>query len=63
MASRSKVYWFRHNDMMDLERILKEQEVRDAKVPSDFYTLPLTFVLLDGFIFCNHHRDFSFLYV
>eukprot|EP00795_Rhopilema_esculentum_P004433 gene4433-20669_t len=33
MASRSKVYWFRHNDMMDLERILKEQEERDIKNP------------------------------
>ena len=36
IASRSKVYWFRHNDMMDLERILKEQEERDIKVPTDF---------------------------
>lgn len=32
VASRSKVYWFRHNDMDDLERKLKEQEERDVKV-------------------------------
>eukprot|EP00112_Aurelia_sp_Birch-Aquarium-sp1_P005789 Seg1656.10 transcript_id=Seg1656.10/GoldUCD/mRNA.D3Y31 product="Serine palmitoyltransferase 1" protein_id=Seg1656.10/GoldUCD/D3Y31 len=33
LASRSKVYWFRHNDMADLERKLKEQEQRDIKNP------------------------------
>lgn len=31
-ASRSKVYWFKHNDMDDLERCLKEQEQKDKKV-------------------------------
>ena len=31
-ASRSKVYWFKHNNMEDLERCLKEQEQRDKKV-------------------------------
>lgn len=31
-ASRSKVYWFKHNDMEDLERCLKEQEQKDKKV-------------------------------
>ncbi|CAB4030958.1 serine palmitoyltransferase 1-like, partial [Paramuricea clavata] len=30
-ASRSKVYWFKHNDMDDLERCLKEQEQKDMK--------------------------------
>ncbi|XP_028403726.1 serine palmitoyltransferase 1-like [Dendronephthya gigantea] len=30
-ASRSKVYWFKHNNMEDLERCLKEQEQRDKK--------------------------------
>lgn len=32
-ASRSKVYWFEHNDMEDLENKLKEQEEKDAKNP------------------------------
>ena len=32
MASRSKVYWFKHNDMFDLDKKLKEQEERDRKV-------------------------------
>ncbi|EYC26946.1 hypothetical protein Y032_0009g441 [Ancylostoma ceylanicum] len=32
-ASRSRVEWFNHNDMEDLERLLKEQEIRDKKDP------------------------------
>ncbi len=32
LASRSNVYYFKHNDMDDLERLLKEQEKRDQKV-------------------------------
>ncbi len=32
VASRSKVYWFRHNDMADLEKKMVEQEERDLKV-------------------------------
>jgi len=32
-ASRSKVYWFEHNDMYDLECKLKEQEEKDKKNP------------------------------
>lgn len=31
-ASRSRVEWFEHNDVEDLERLLKEQELRDEKV-------------------------------
>ena len=26
------MYWFKHNDMEDLERCLKEQEQKDKKV-------------------------------
>lgn len=33
LASRSKVYYFRHNDMGDLERLLLEQQERDAADP------------------------------
>jgi len=33
VASRSKVYWFKHNDLDDLESKLKEQEERDIKNP------------------------------
>ncbi|VDL78234.1 unnamed protein product [Nippostrongylus brasiliensis] len=32
-ASRSRVEWFEHNDVDDLERLLKEQEVKDKKDP------------------------------
>ena len=32
VASRSKVYWFEHNDMEDLEKKLKEQQEKDKKV-------------------------------
>lgn len=31
-ASRSRVLWFDHNDMDDLERLLKEQQEKDRKV-------------------------------
>ncbi len=31
-ASRSFVKYFKHNDMEDLERLLKEQETEDQKV-------------------------------
>ena len=36
-ASRSKVYWFKHNDMEDLERCLKEQEQKDKKVDVNIF--------------------------
>ncbi|KAF8384137.1 sptl-1 [Pristionchus pacificus] len=32
-ASRSTIYWFDHNDMTDLERLLEEQDQRDKKNP------------------------------
>ncbi|ALC42120.1 Spt-I [Drosophila busckii] len=32
-ASRSTIYFFKHNDMQDLERLLKEQQQRDLKNP------------------------------
>ena len=32
-ASRSKVKWFKHNDMGDLERLLKEQAAEDKRDP------------------------------
>ncbi|TMW49404.1 hypothetical protein DOY81_005548 [Sarcophaga bullata] len=32
-ASRSTIYYFKHNDMEDLERLLKEQAVKDIKNP------------------------------
>lgn len=31
-ASRSNIKLFEHNDMADLERLLKEQEIEDQKV-------------------------------
>ena len=32
VASRSRVMWFEHNDMEDLERLLLEQKEKDEKV-------------------------------
>lgn len=32
-ASRSKVFYFKHNDTKDLERLLKEQDAIDRKNP------------------------------
>ncbi|XP_052012787.1 serine palmitoyltransferase 1 [Apodemus sylvaticus] len=32
-ASRSDIKWFKHNDVADLERLLKEQELEDQKNP------------------------------
>lgn len=31
-ASRSTIYYYKHNDMKDLERLLIEQQKRDEKV-------------------------------
>uniref|UniRef100_A0A673C201 Serine palmitoyltransferase 1 n=1 Tax=Sphaeramia orbicularis TaxID=375764 RepID=A0A673C201_9TELE len=36
-ASRSFIKYFKHNDMEDLERLLKEQELEDQKVRPYFY--------------------------
>lgn len=33
-ASRSKIFYFKHNDVTDLERLLKEQDAKDRKNPS-----------------------------
>ncbi|XP_055854973.1 serine palmitoyltransferase 1 isoform X2 [Episyrphus balteatus] len=33
-ASRSKIFYYKHNDMADLERLLVEQQKRDLKNPS-----------------------------
>ena len=32
VASRSRIMWFEHNDMEDLERLLHEQKEKDDKV-------------------------------
>ena len=33
-ASRSKIFYFKHNDVTDLERLLKEQDAKDRKNPA-----------------------------
>ena len=48
-ASRSKVYWFEHNDMYDLECKLKEQEEKDKKVTHLIYS----FIALFRSFSCN----------
>lgn len=42
-ASRSFIKYFKHNDMEDLERLLKEQDVEDQKVSTSLGSFILTF--------------------
>lgn len=60
VASRSRIMWFEHNDMEDLERLLHEQKEKDDKVQYSkiFYSfisvyifLSVNFLLLFFFIF------------
>lgn len=51
-ASRSKVYWFEHNDMEDLERKLKEQKEKDKKNPKKA-AVTRRFLVVEG-IYMNH---------
>lgn len=37
-ASRSFIKYFKHNDMEDLERLLKEQELEDQKVNTGLFS-------------------------
>ena len=36
VASRSKIKFFKHNDMADLERLLEEQKKQDDRVCASF---------------------------
>lgn len=47
-ASRSFIKYFKHNDMEDLERLLKEQELEDQKV---WTVLPCLIIFSDYFFF------------
>lgn len=38
-ASRSFIKYFKHNDIEDLERLLKEQELEDQKVNTGLFSL------------------------
>nr|XP_033784843.1 serine palmitoyltransferase 1 isoform X2 [Geotrypetes seraphini] len=46
-ASRSNIKYFKHNDMDDLERLLKEQEVEDQKNPRKA-RVTRRFILVEG---------------
>ncbi|CAM4730794.1 hypothetical protein PO909_022181 [Leuciscus waleckii] len=46
-ASRSFIKYFRHNDMEDLERLLKEQEIEDQKNPRKARVIR-RFILVEG---------------
>lgn len=62
-ASRSFIKYFKHNDMEDLERLLKEQELEDQKVWSE---LPCLIIFSEFYCFskkssfclfvCFYHR-------
>lgn len=39
VASRSRIMWFEHNDMDDLERLLHEQKEKDDKVRQKYLAL------------------------
>ncbi|XP_063727642.1 serine palmitoyltransferase 1-like [Symsagittifera roscoffensis] len=46
-ASRSKVKWFKHNDMGDLERLLKEQAAEDKRDPKKA-KVTRSFMIVEG---------------
>lgn len=48
VASRSRIMWFEHNDMEDLERLLHEQKEKDDKVQYSkiFYSFISVFIFL-----------------
>uniref|UniRef100_A0A915CNX1 Serine palmitoyltransferase 1 n=1 Tax=Ditylenchus dipsaci TaxID=166011 RepID=A0A915CNX1_9BILA len=46
-ASRSKVEWFEHNDLSDLERLLKAQAEKDKKDPKKAATIR-RFIVVEG---------------
>jgi len=52
VASRSKIYWFNHNDMEDLEKKLKEQQEKDKKNPKKA-VVTRRFLVVEG-IYTNY---------
>lgn len=50
-ASRSKTFYFKHNDMNDLERLLKEQDAIDRKNPKKAAKIR-RFIIVEG-IYAN----------
>lgn len=60
-ASRSFIKYFKHNDMEDLERLLKEQELEDQKV---WTVLPCLIIFSDFlFFFAFQNLNFVCLFV
>lgn len=50
-ASRSKVFYFKHNDVNDLERLLKQQDALDRKNPKKAAKIR-RFIIVEG-IYAN----------
>lgn len=57
-ASRSFIKYFKHNDMEDLERLLKEQELEDQKVWTELLSL-----IIFSEVFCFPNLNFFCLFV
>lgn len=52
VASRSRIMWFEHNDMEDLERLLHEQKEKDDKVQYSkiFYSFISVYIFSQFFV-------------
>lgn len=52
LASRSKLKFFKHNNMADLERLLQEQAVEDKKVSSFYVEVISKYILQSSTVLC-----------
>ncbi|RKO99153.1 hypothetical protein CXG81DRAFT_14917 [Caulochytrium protostelioides] len=52
ILSRSRVYWFQHNDTADLERVLRDIAREESSPKNRKRLLPRKFIVTEG-LFCN----------
>ena len=60
VASRSRIMWFEHNDMEDLERLLHEQKEKDDKV--QYSKIFYSFISIYIFLSVNFLLFFFFIF-